>query len=175
MLYYSKPIFLLLQIDVDEKFFFLKREQTRTRSRDSDPRLPSKSVIHKSHIPQIMFIAAVGVPQHSPDRLQYSDGKIGIFPFVQYSAAVKSSVNRPKGALVLRDVSVTAETFYEMMTKKGGVFDAIRAVPYSILLSICLSNAQVLTTAHDVSLLLLLLLSFRKCPGGRGGLLSTYI
>lgn len=123
---------------MDEKNFFLKRVSTRTRSRSSDPVLPSERVIHKSHIPQVMFVAAVAVPHYSPDRLQYSDGKICILPFVEYRAAVKSSVNRPAGALVLHEVSVTAETFYDMMTKKGGVFDAIRAVPSSILLSICM-------------------------------------
>lgn len=132
-----------LQIDVDEKWFDMVKLETRTRSRASDAVPSSKCVIHKSHIPKMMFLAAVGVPHYSPDNKQYSDGKIGIWPFVEYRPAANSSANRPKGAMVLYDVSVTAETFNDMMTKKGGVFDSIREVHHTVYLLISAwSNAQ---------------------------------
>ena len=117
---------------MDEKWFNLVQLQTCLRSRESDPVLPSKCVIHKSHIPKVMFVAAVGVPQYSPDRKQYCNGKHCIMPFVAYKPAAKSSANRQKGAMEIQDVSVTAESFYEMLTKKDGVFDQIRKVAQSI-------------------------------------------
>ena len=47
---------------------------------------------HKSHIPKIMFLCAIGVPHTRPDGTE-SDGKIGIWPFVEEVPGQRASKN----------------------------------------------------------------------------------
>ena len=100
---------------------------------------PREAVRHKSHIPkvlvfippifgkalksnssialfvlQVMFLTAIGKPCPAAGF----DGKIGAWPFTELVPAQRSSKNRPKGAMVLRDVSCDGPAWVDMMANK---------------------------------------------------------
>ncbi|OWY92626.1 hypothetical protein PHMEG_00038296, partial [Phytophthora megakarya] len=52
------------------------------------------------------------------------DGKIGVWPIVEKSVALRTSVNRPKGALVMKCVNMTRSVYVKML--KTMVLPAIR-------------------------------------------------
>lgn len=53
------------------------------------------------------------------------DGKIGIFPFVQLVPAQRASRNRPRGMLVVKNVTVDANAYFDMLC--NNVLPAIHA------------------------------------------------
>ncbi|ETV86579.1 hypothetical protein H257_01732 [Aphanomyces astaci] len=65
----------------------------------------------KRFIPKVTFLAAVARPRHDLERGINFDGKIGIWPFVQYQPAQRSSRNRPAGTLVATLVNVDAPMY----------------------------------------------------------------
>ena len=76
-----------------------------------------------------MFLSAVGVPQQGPNKGDgYSDGKIGIIPLAELVPAMRSSSNRPAGTLEVKPVNVTADYFYDVMTRTGGMLEMVKKV-----------------------------------------------
>jgi hypothetical protein len=73
-----------------------------------------------------MFICAVGTPHTLPDGTEF-DGKIGMWTFHEEVAAQRNSVNRPAGTIEWKPVSVGAAEYLGIMTKPGGVLEAVRA------------------------------------------------
>ena len=99
-----------------------------------DDYLGDDTVHHKSQIPKIMFLRAIGVSHHRADG-SFFDGKIGIWAFTEQVAAKRSSINRPAGTLEIKGVNVDAAKHsgvLEMNTKHGGVLDAIRRKHYHL-------------------------------------------
>jgi len=116
------------RVHLDEKWFYLCREVLRYRvfpGPDAPPPPPAETTHHKKHIPKIMYLVAVGIPQEVPGHDVF-DGKIGIWPVAEKGVAKRSSVNRPAGAEVVNLLSMDADEFFEMMTMEGGVFDLIK-------------------------------------------------
>ena len=112
-------------VHVDEKWFYVTREHRKIRQLRLKDRHPDQSVVHKSHIQKVMFLAAVGVPQHRPDGT-YFDGKIGLWPVVESSLALRGSVNRPAGAEIIKALSLDSTEYLHLMTKEDGVLARIR-------------------------------------------------
>ena len=85
-----------IRIHVDEKWFFVQELKQKVRYLPCEERPKEKTVIHKSHIEKIMFLAAIGRPETFviDGVSHYWDGKIGIFPFVQWAPAKRNSKNR---------------------------------------------------------------------------------
>ena len=98
------------------------------RRRKGDPVLPAHTIDSKQHIDQLMFLSAIGVPQQSPDGTAFSDGKIGIWALAERKPAQKSSKNRTAGTPEVKPIIVTADAFYDVMTRTDGVLDAVRKV-----------------------------------------------
>lgn len=115
---------------MDEKWFrAINKIKTRRRLRKGvDEELPARKIPSKEHIPQIMFLTVIGVPQDSPDGSVFSNGKIGIWPLAERVPAENSSKNRAAGTLEVKPVNVTAEYFFEVMTRPGGVLEMVRKV-----------------------------------------------
>jgi hypothetical protein len=86
------------EIHVDEKWFYLTRDNKRYYLLDDEPD-PHRSVGHKSHIDKVMFLAATARPRWDPNLKQMWEGKIGMWPFAWLEPAQRSSVNRPAGTL----------------------------------------------------------------------------
>ena len=114
-----------LTIDVDEKWFYVVPLKKKIRLYPGDEYPGDDTAQHKSHIPRIMFLAAVGKPHTLPDGTEF-DGKIGIWPFVEDVEAQRSSKNRIQGTAELKGINVTAEDFFRMVIMRGGLLDAIK-------------------------------------------------
>ncbi|KAF0736407.1 hypothetical protein Ae201684P_007239 [Aphanomyces euteiches] len=101
-------------IHLDEKWFFLDKDK-RTFYLVKGEELPSRTARHKSHIPKLMFLTAVGRPQYDHGTSQYFDGKLGIFPFVIHGTAKRSSRHQAKGAPVLIPQTVTRDIYVDAL------------------------------------------------------------
>ena len=95
-----------------------------------EERPKERSVIHKSHIKKIMFLAAIGRPEtFVVDGVRHQwDGKIGIFPFVEWAPAKRNSKNREKGTPVMEDISVDSAAYYDIMTRDGGLLSTLKKI-----------------------------------------------
>lgn len=111
-------------MEVDEKNMEILRKTVKLRKRKADPDLPDPQTQNKGKIPWIMMLMVVGTPQHKPNG-EFFDGKIGLFPYVEEVPAKRSSKNRARGVLEIKQVKSTAEQYRHLLTKPGGVFDAI--------------------------------------------------
>jgi hypothetical protein len=108
-------------VHIDEKWFYVVRLKRKVRLRPEDDLPKAITAQHKSHIPKVMLLSAIGVPQDVllPDgTTHHFDGKIGIFCFGNYTPAKRRSKNRAAGALVYNDIPVTSQSYLEMLTKQ---------------------------------------------------------
>ena len=61
----------------------------------------------------------------------YWNGKIGIFPFVQWLPAKRNSKNRAKGTPVMEDMSVDSVAYFDLMTREDGLLSTLKKIaPY---------------------------------------------
>lgn len=97
----------------DEKYFWTKRERYRIRVRLGEEKHPTPSTRHKSHIPKMMFLAVVCVPQLRPDGSRF-EGKVCMVPIIQRTPALRSSKNRPAGAEVIECMSLTSDEYLHL-------------------------------------------------------------
>ncbi|RQM21490.1 hypothetical protein B5M09_011511, partial [Aphanomyces astaci] len=86
-------------------WFFITKVKRRFYLYDEE--MAERAAKSKKFITKVMFLAAVARPRY--------DGKIGIWPFVEEVAAVRSSKNRPKGTLELTSQSVNADVYQDMV------------------------------------------------------------
>lgn len=110
-------------VHIDEKWFNLYRASTKYYLA-SDEQLPYRSCPNKRYIGKVMVLAAVARPRYDFKNRSYFDGKIGIWPIVEQSAAIRSSHNRPAGSPITKCISMTREVYVKMLQEK--VFPAIR-------------------------------------------------
>ena len=114
-----------LTIDIDEKWFYVVPMKRKIRMYPEDEYPGDDTPQHKAHIPKIMFLAAIGKPHTLPDGTEFS-GKVGIWPFVENVEAARESKNRPRGTLETKGANVDADSFYNMVVKRGGLLDSIK-------------------------------------------------
>ncbi|VFQ79421.1 unnamed protein product [Cuscuta campestris] len=112
-------------IHIDEKWFNLSKPKATfyTLPGEDDPYRITQS---KTHIPKIIFLAAVGRPRFEVDGEVIWDGKIGIFPFTFEEAAKRASKNRPAGTMEIKAVpKIARDVMRSMMIQQ--LLPAIRA------------------------------------------------
>jgi hypothetical protein len=115
-------------IHVDEKWFFLTEENMQyytTKAEKEEGKTPKRLCAHKSHIIMVMFLAAVAQPIFDNDGRCIFDGKIGLWPFVEFIAAKRLSNRRAKGTIETKPVSVKKENYLRMIINK--VLPSIRS------------------------------------------------
>jgi hypothetical protein len=117
------------EIHIDEKWFYviLMKKKYRLLPEDSVP-LP-QTIHHKAHIPKVMFLSAIGKPcdvELEDGSVVHFDGKIGIWKFGEFGPAIRNSKNRDAGTPVWKDISVTADSYREMIIKDTGLLEAIK-------------------------------------------------
>jgi hypothetical protein len=112
-------------IDVDEKWFFVDRETRNIRQLEGEERHNDENTQHKGHIEKVLFAAAVGCPQVRPDGT-FFDGKIGIWPVVEETYAIRASINRPAGAQVIKPLTLDSDRYREAYEQPGGIFAMIK-------------------------------------------------
>ena len=111
----------LQDVHVDEKWFKLTPNRVRvylTNDEKENHAVPYRKVIHKSHIPKIMFLAATARPRYDNDGNCVFDGKIGIWPIVSREPARRNSVNRPAGTIITKPLNVNNNIYRQMLMEK---------------------------------------------------------
>ncbi|ETV82665.1 hypothetical protein H257_05235 [Aphanomyces astaci] len=112
-------------------WFFITKVKRRFYLYDEE--MAERAAKSKKFITKVMFLAAVACPRY--------DGKIGIWPFVEEVAAVRSSKNRPKGTLELTTQSVNADVYQDMVMNE--VVPAIQVkMPRGVVVKLQQDNAS---------------------------------
>jgi len=101
-------------IHIDEKWFFISEKQLRVYLA-IDEEAPGRYAQHHDHLIKVMFLCAVARPRFDAEGECTFDGKIGMWPFVEYVPAQRRSVNRPRGAIITTPVSCTRERYRRML------------------------------------------------------------
>ncbi|ETP34255.1 hypothetical protein F442_17392 [Phytophthora nicotianae P10297] len=96
---------------------FVKRVTVRVK--------PPLSAEHKRRH-KVIFLAAVARLRYDNHRKCHFDGKIGIWPIVEETVTLRTSVNRPKGTVITKCIAVSREVYTKMLIDR--VFPAVRAV-----------------------------------------------
>ncbi len=104
-------------IHIDKKWFNMT-ELTKSCYLADDEEDPYQMVQHKSHIPQIMFLAASARPRWCPHRKMMWDGKIGLWECVDYVAAKWSLHNRPAGMIEVKPYSIDGKRYRALILDK---------------------------------------------------------
>ncbi|KAF0685508.1 hypothetical protein As57867_022548, partial [Aphanomyces stellatus] len=112
------------QVHVDEKWFFITTVNKKFYVYD-DEEIALRAVKSKNFITKVMFIAAVARPRWDAHRKTFFDGKLGIWPFVEYAVAQRTSKNRPKGTIETKTKTVDGAVYKESILNK--VIPAIKA------------------------------------------------
>ena len=105
------------RVHIDETWFRLTRVAEHYFLCPGEPR-PNRTTAHKSHIPQLMFLAAVARPRWDVQRNQWFDGKIGQYPIADQVPAARASRNRPRGTLEWKNKNVTAVVYTEYLFER---------------------------------------------------------
>jgi hypothetical protein len=138
-------------IHIDEKWFNMMPVKERVYcAHDEEP--PQIKTRHKSHIPKVMFLAAIARPRRHRRQVScngnyengathgfnlaideegketlvdcsdnagwYWDGKVGIFPVVEYTPAQRTSTNREKGKIEPHSLLMTAAVYEKFILEK---------------------------------------------------------
>ena len=104
-------------VHVDEKWFFITEKDLHLYIAPGEE-VPNRFVVNKDHILKVMFLCAVARPRFNPAGECLFDGKIGLFPFVERIQAQRASVNRPRGAPIIRCVPVTTDRYRQFLVEK---------------------------------------------------------
>lgn len=114
------------RIHIDEKWFQGKKEVQRIYMAH-DEIAPLRSTQHKSHIPKVMFLCALGRPHRhvratNDDEQSYNswqwDGKVGCYPLIEYRNEQRNSRNRPQGTPEPHAVSMTKDVYESFIIDK---------------------------------------------------------
>jgi len=128
------------RIDIDEKMFrcFTARRKSKKSPTDLAAETTGRvRVKSKTHVPQTMFLAAVA----QPDAAHNFDGRIGIYRCAKPVAAKRSSKNRDKGTIEMKDYALTAETFMALL-KDHVIPDAVEKMSWAPEIVIQMDNAR---------------------------------
>ncbi|KAF0682365.1 Aste57867_25503 [Aphanomyces stellatus] len=105
-------------VHLDEKWFNADKDRRKVYVAPNEdlPRCACKS---KRFIPRVMFLAAIARPRDG------FDGKIGMWPFVRQSPAVRTSRNRPAGTMESHLVNGSAAVYQDFVLQR--VIPAIKS------------------------------------------------
>ncbi|ETV64960.1 hypothetical protein H257_18229 [Aphanomyces astaci] len=87
----------------------------------SQHRSSSERWLHAPSSPstnKVMFLAVVVRPRYHHHSKTFWDGKVGLWPFVQVSPALRGSKNRPKGTLVTVPQAVDSTVYFDAVLNK---------------------------------------------------------
>jgi transposase len=98
-------------IMVDESWFYLHKVKGYVRIFPGDDMPDPISVQHKSHIPKVMFLAAVAQPSPEHDF----DGKISLIRVCEEMVAKRKSTYHEAGDVYIHDCTMNAERYRSFM------------------------------------------------------------
>ncbi|ETV67858.1 hypothetical protein H257_15982 [Aphanomyces astaci] len=85
-------------VHLDEKWFNADKDRRKVYLTKGE-RIGRRACKSKRFIPKVMFLAAVARPQYDDAGNLIFDGKIGMWPFVTSTPAIRTSRNRPAGTI----------------------------------------------------------------------------
>ncbi|CAN0446350.1 unnamed protein product [Discosporangium mesarthrocarpum] len=101
-------------VHVDEKWFYVVKDGRGIYLHPEEDAPKPRRAQNKRFITKVMFLAVVARPRMISDGVRFDD-KIGIWPI---TAAMRSSKNRKKGTMMLKQATVNAERYKELMIDK---------------------------------------------------------
>lgn len=112
---------------VDEAWFYLKHIQLPMKRLPDCPRFKDDTTASKTHIPKVMFLMAVGLPQQRAyQSADVFNGRLGIWPIVKEVPAKRNSKNRPKGAIENKPLAMVGPEYANILIKpETGLFDSL--------------------------------------------------
>jgi len=89
---------------IDEKWFYMSKntEKYYLFSVEEDPLRQCQS---SHYIGKVMFLVAMGRPKFDNEGNEIFSGKVGVWPFVTREPALRISVNREAGTLVMKPIT----------------------------------------------------------------------
>jgi hypothetical protein len=103
------------EVHVDEKWFYLDRDNARYYLTPNEPTPAPKTVQHKSHITKVMFLCALARPRYNNTTRQWFDGLIGIYPVGEFDIYHRRSANHERGDLKWTNISLDRDEYQRMM------------------------------------------------------------
>jgi hypothetical protein len=103
------------EVHVDEKWFYLVRDNAPYYLTPNEPTPAPKTVQHKSHITKVMFLCALARPRYNNTTRQWFDGLIGIYPVGEFDMYKRSSANHERGDLKWTNISLDRDEYQQMM------------------------------------------------------------
>jgi hypothetical protein len=104
-------------IHIDEKWFYSCKDRTGFYLVPDWDDEPKRSVISKRQIQKVMFLVAVCRPRMN-ERGEWFDGKIDMWPFVEWLPALKNSKNRKAGTMCPHHVTVKSAVYEKFIIDK---------------------------------------------------------
>ncbi|KAE8790025.1 putative transposase [Hordeum vulgare] len=104
-------------IHIDEKWFDMTRVKNTYYLLPHEP-TPERPVPNSNCIGKVMFLTVVAKPRYNDDGEVIFDGKIGTWAFVEEKAAVRTSQNRARGTIELKNVKVTRNVMRDYLCNK---------------------------------------------------------
>ncbi|KAG6965694.1 hypothetical protein JG688_00007083 [Phytophthora aleatoria] len=101
-------------IPVDKKYFYLTVVKRRFILLHNEPE-PVRKLKSKRHITKVMMLSAVARQRYNANGESIFDGKLGTWPFVEYTVAQMTSRNRVAGTPVTKPVTATQGNYREML------------------------------------------------------------
>lgn len=97
-------------VHIDEKWFYRTRKNQKLYLSNKEPN-PQRQTKNKGHIEKIMFLAAMARPRYNSAGECTFDGKIGVWPYVEWVPAKKESKNRKRGTMELKPCTSVGKIF----------------------------------------------------------------
>ncbi|KAM0831755.1 hypothetical protein ACQ4PT_065325 [Festuca glaucescens] len=91
-------------VHIDEKWFH-RTQKTENVYLTNTEEPPKRETKNKGHIQKIMFLSAMTRPRYDRDGNCTFDGKIGVWPYVEWVQAQKRSKNRLRGTWELKPMN----------------------------------------------------------------------
>jgi hypothetical protein len=115
----AEPSFLSMEniVYIDEKWFDMTK-RSRKYYLLPEEQDPVRTIHNKNSIGKVMFLTAVAKPRYNEQKKVMFDGKIGIWAFVEETAAKNNSKNRLKGTMELKTIIVTRNVMREFLCEK---------------------------------------------------------
>jgi hypothetical protein len=102
---------------IDEKWFDMTK-RSRKYYLLPEEQDPVRTIHNRNSIGKVMFLTAVAKPRYNEQKKVMFDGKIGIWAFVEETAAKNNSKNRLKGTMELKTIIVTRNVMREFLCEK---------------------------------------------------------
>jgi hypothetical protein len=112
---------------IDEAYFYLKHLEVHTKTLPGIPSFPDDNVATTTHIPKVLFLIHIALPQLNAATGEVFDGKIGIRSLVKYVPAKRSSKHRARGTSVPQTYTMTGDDYKNFLIGEDGLFADLHA------------------------------------------------